>query len=81
MRQYTWRRFVIGVFLACLWSVSREAAPAHPHPCVCSAVDRPQRAHFDGASIRFIIHPGDSLWFGLARPNEFESWWQSRAKE
>ena len=32
MRRYTWRRFVIGVFLACLWSVSLKAAPAHSHP-------------------------------------------------
>jgi len=45
------------------------------------AVDRPQMAHFDGASLRLSVHPGEPLWFGLSRPNAFESWRQSRIKK
>ncbi len=45
---------------------------------ICFVVDRPQIARFDGASISIGVNPGEPLWFGLSRPDEFESWWKSR---
>ncbi len=48
---------------------------------ICFAVDRPQMAHFDGASLRITLNPGEPLWFGLARPEQFQNWSQSRKKK
>ena len=38
---------------------------------ICFAVDRPQPARFDGTRIRISINPGDTLWFGLCRPEDY----------
>lgn len=48
---------------------------------VCFAVDRPQTARFDGATIRICVNPGEPLWFGLAQPHAFGTWRQSRIKK
>ena len=48
---------------------------------ICFAVDRPQPARFEGARIRFSVNPGEPLWFGLCRPDAFETWRQARRKE
>jgi hypothetical protein len=48
---------------------------------ICFAVDRPQTARFEGASIRISVNPGEPLWFGLASPDRFESWSRSRRKK
>jgi len=47
---------------------------------ICFAVDRPQMARFDGASVRISVNPGEPLWFGLAGADRFESWSRSRRK-
>jgi hypothetical protein len=47
---------------------------------ICFAVDRPQTARFDGATLRLSVYPGEPLWFGLARTEEFEQWWKARQK-
>jgi hypothetical protein len=47
---------------------------------ICFAVDRPQMARFDGASVKFGVSPGEPLWFGLASPDQFENWSRSRRK-
>lgn len=48
---------------------------------ICFAVDRPQKARFDGASIRISVRPGEAFWFGLARPDRLDAWRQSRIKK
>lgn len=48
---------------------------------ICFAVDRPQTAHFQEAGIRISVSPGEPLWFGLARPDQFEEWARSRRKK
>ena len=48
---------------------------------VCFAVDRPQPARFEGARIRFPVNPGESLWFGLCRPEAFDACRRSRRGE
>ena len=45
---------------------------------ICFAVDRPQTARFQEASIRITVSPGEPLWFGLATPDEFDKWMRSR---
>jgi len=47
---------------------------------ICFAVDRPQKARFDGASVRISVHPGEPLWFGLASPDQFDNWARLRRK-
>jgi hypothetical protein len=47
---------------------------------VCFAVDRPQMARFEGASVRIMVNPGEPLWFGLASADQFENWLRSRRK-
>lgn len=48
---------------------------------VCFAADRRQPAQFDGTSVRFRVNPGEPLWFGLAKSDAFENWWQSRSRD
>ena len=48
---------------------------------ICFAVDRPQKGCFDGARICISAHPGEPLWFGLARPDRLDPWRQSRIKK
>ena len=48
---------------------------------ICFAVDRPQKARFDGASICISVRPGEPLWFGLTRPDQLDPWRQSRIKK
>ena len=48
---------------------------------ICFAVDRPQTARFQEASIRISLGPGEPLWFGLATPDQFDKWTQSRRKK
>ncbi|HMC65476.1 MAG TPA: hypothetical protein VKI65_11100, partial [Gemmataceae bacterium] len=47
---------------------------------ICFAVDRPQLARFDGASLRISVNPGEPLWFGLASVDQFQNWSRSRRK-
>ena len=51
------------------------------YEAICFALDRPQKARFDGASIRISVRPGEPLWFGLARPGQFDTWRQSKIKK
>jgi hypothetical protein len=67
-------RNALKIFAAALLVPSYDEA-------ICFAVDRPQSAHFQGATIRISISPGEPLWFGLATANEFESWWRLRQKK
>ena len=48
---------------------------------VCYAVDRPQPARFEGARIRFSVNPSEPLWFGLCRPEAFDTWRQTKHGE
>ena len=48
---------------------------------ICFAVDRPQVARFQGASIRISVSPGEPLWFGLATAEQFENWRRARNKK
>ncbi|HGE70833.1 TPA: hypothetical protein ENX78_08370 [Candidatus Poribacteria bacterium] len=45
---------------------------------ICFAVDRPQMAQFNNSSISIAVLPGEPIWFGLSKPDEFEKWWRSR---
>jgi hypothetical protein len=62
------------IFAAALHTPGYEEA-------ICFAIDRPQVAHFDGASVRISVNPGERLWFGLASPDQFENWSRSRRKQ
>ena len=62
------------IFAAALHAPGYEEA-------ICFAVDRPQMARFEGASVRIYVNPGEPLWFGLASPDQFESWSRSRRRK
>ncbi len=62
------------IFAAALHTPGYEEA-------VCIAVDRPQMARFDGASVRISVNPGEPLWFGLATLDQFDNWTRSRRKK
>jgi hypothetical protein len=47
---------------------------------ICFAVDRPQKAHFDGPGLRLTVAAGEPVWFGLAPPAAFKAWRQARAR-
>lgn len=46
---------------------------------ICFVMDRPQMVKFDNTSISICINPGESIWFGLSKLDEFDNWWRSRA--
>ncbi len=48
---------------------------------ICFAVDRPQTARFQEATLRITVSPGEPLWFGLSAPIEFDNWTRSRRKK
>ena len=67
-------RDALKIFAAALHAPGYDEA-------ICLAVDRPQSARFQGATIRISLNPGEPLWFGLASGEDFENWWRSRKKK
>lgn len=45
---------------------------------IAFGVDRPQTARFRAAELRFTVGPGEAFWFGLCRPDSFDSWRKPR---
>ena len=54
------------------------AVPGHDQ-LIAFGVDRPQPARFRDAELRFTVGPGEAFWFGLCRPESFDTW-RKRAK-